>query len=296
MKVGEDVAATSAKQKEINVLIASPRSLVREAFDRLIARADLVVVGKGKSFTAFDEFDEEDAERAREVGLIIGIFDSHQDTREALLDLKGERSRFAEAKVIVLTTSISSALLRAAVEASVDAILTTDISPMVLQRAIDLVILGQRLLPTGMEELLDTTPLHLEATQRMPSLDVAPHQSPDRNRATVLSPREHEILQKLVDGCSNKVIARELSIAEATVKAHVKALLRKTKMENRTQAAIWALKVQFQGGVNIEKVKPETEPSPSTDPSQLGDPRQIESFIDTSPIRVDQTILMEQQL
>jgi DNA-binding NarL/FixJ family response regulator len=55
-----------------------------------------------------------------------------------------------------------------------------------------------------------------------------------------LSPREKAILYGLMDGCSNKVIARKLNVAEATIKVHVKAVLRKLRMNNRTQAAIWA--------------------------------------------------------
>jgi DNA-binding CsgD family transcriptional regulator len=62
-----------------------------------------------------------------------------------------------------------------------------------------------------------------------------------RLRATTLSPREHEILRHLVDGLPNKAIARALDITEATVKVHIKGLLRKMNMTNRTQAAVWAL-------------------------------------------------------
>ena len=43
-----------------------------------------------------------------------------------------------------------------------------------------------------------------------------------------------------MQGSPNKVIARELDVAEATVKVHVKAILRKIQVSNRTQAAIWA--------------------------------------------------------
>ena len=46
----------------------------------------------------------------------------------------------------------------------------------------------------------------------------------------------------LVDGAPNKVIAQRLQITEATVKVHVKAILRKIRVKNRTQAAIWAAK------------------------------------------------------
>jgi two-component system nitrate/nitrite response regulator NarL len=55
-----------------------------------------------------------------------------------------------------------------------------------------------------------------------------------------LSPRETQILRCLTQGVSNKLIARELGLSEATVKVHLKAILRKVKVGNRTQAAIWA--------------------------------------------------------
>jgi two-component system nitrate/nitrite response regulator NarL len=41
-------------------------------------------------------------------------------------------------------------------------------------------------------------------------------------------------------GSSNKIIARNLDITEATIKVHVKAILRKIRVANRTQAAVWA--------------------------------------------------------
>ena len=59
--------------------------------------------------------------------------------------------------------------------------------------------------------------------------------------APQLSPREKTILRCLVEGDTNKSIARKIDIAEATVKVHVKAILRKIRVQNRTQAAIWAM-------------------------------------------------------
>jgi two-component system nitrate/nitrite response regulator NarL len=56
-----------------------------------------------------------------------------------------------------------------------------------------------------------------------------------------LSPREKSILHCLIEGASNKSIARKIDIAEATVKVHVKAILRKIRVQNRTQAAIWGM-------------------------------------------------------
>ena len=65
-----------------------------------------------------------------------------------------------------------------------------------------------------------------------------------RNENTLapqLSTREKSILCCLIEGDSNKCIARKIDIAEATVKVHVKAILRKIRVHNRTQAAIWGM-------------------------------------------------------
>jgi len=56
-----------------------------------------------------------------------------------------------------------------------------------------------------------------------------------------ISEREGRILHHLLSGHSNKTIARQLAISEATVKVHMKAVLRKLNVRNRTQAAIWAV-------------------------------------------------------
>lgn len=73
-----------------------------------------------------------------------------------------------------------------------------------------------------------------------------------------LSPRETQVLTNLAEGKSNKVIARICHISEATVKVHLKAILRKTKAHNRTQAAIWAIQHGVRdysdGGAAIERL------------------------------------------
>ncbi len=56
-----------------------------------------------------------------------------------------------------------------------------------------------------------------------------------------LSPRQKAILKLVTAGASNKEIARNLDISEGTVKVHIKAILRRIAVKNRTQAAIWAL-------------------------------------------------------
>jgi two-component system nitrate/nitrite response regulator NarL len=74
---------------------------------------------------------------------------------------------------------------------------------------------------------------------------VAAHRATPYTRLNEPSPREKEILRCLVSGYPNKVIARHLGITEATVKVHLKHLLKKLRAENRTQAAIWALNAGY---------------------------------------------------
>ena len=65
--------------------------------------------------------------------------------------------------------------------------------------------------------------------------------TPSAPAGPALSPREREILQHLARGASNKEIARDLDVAESTVKIHVQHILRKLDLTSRVQAAVWAV-------------------------------------------------------
>ena len=73
--------------------------------------------------------------------------------------------------------------------------------------------------------------------QRLPAL----------RRYQRLTEREVQILHSLVQGHSNRMIARTCDITEATVKVHMKSILRKIGVKNRTQAAIWAKENGYAG-------------------------------------------------
>jgi len=90
--------------------------------------------------------------------------------------------------------------------------------------------------------------------------------SSDATRNLGLSDREKQILQCLVEGFANKLIARRLEIAEATVKVHIKGLLRKINVSNRTQAAIWALNQSV-------AARPQTSPALGASEDRAGERR-----------------------
>jgi two-component system nitrate/nitrite response regulator NarL len=88
-----------------------------------------------------------------------------------------------------------------------------------------------------------------------------------------LSARQQSILCCLIQGDSNKTIARKMAIAEATVKVHVKAILRRTRVHNRTQAAIWAMSngpfITAKDDSSPELAKLAVEPFPTLDVAQV---------------------------
>ena len=112
----------------------------------------------------------------------------------------------------------------AAFHAGADAYLMKSISCEVLLKTLDLVILGEPVYPAATLSSL-----------RGKSTLV------DSKSSKILSCRELAILRCLMDGSPNKVIARKLEIAKATVKVHIKTILRKIQAKNRTQAAIWGM-------------------------------------------------------
>ena len=143
-------------------------------------------------------------------------------------DLQQLRSAYPEARIVVLASDFAVDALRDAMNAGADGYLMKDVSPEALLQSLELVMMGEKVFPTNLAAML----LDMNV--------IAPQHS-----VRGLSPREQEILQALVTGSSNKLIAIKLGITEATVKVHLKTLLRKLDVNNRTQAAIWAMNNGF---------------------------------------------------
>jgi NarL family two-component system response regulator LiaR len=80
--------------------------------------------------------------------------------------------------------------------------------------------------------------------QLLTRLTAALRRPPPPDPLQPLSPREREVLQLIAQGRSNRQIARDLAIGEETVKTHVRAILAKLGLQDRVQAAIFALRHQ----------------------------------------------------
>jgi len=128
------------------------------------------------------------------------------------------RKEFPNARMIALTTYVGDEDIRRALTAGVHAYLTKDVLHDELLKAIRAVHAGQTYLPAAVAASL---------AAQMPRPD--------------LSAREVQVLELIVQGLANKQIAYSLSIAEHTVKNHVKNILSKLGVQDRTQAATAAI-------------------------------------------------------
>lgn len=131
------------------------------------------------------------------------------------------------AKIVALANGVDGIDVDDQKIASLSGILTYDLSADAFVQSLRLICAGERVFPREL------------TVERRPE---GPSSAADvRSDNSRLSPREREVLSHLVDGHSNKAIGRLLGMTEATVKVHLKSVLRKIRVENRTQAAIWAL-------------------------------------------------------
>jgi two-component system, NarL family, nitrate/nitrite response regulator NarL len=140
-------------------------------------------------------------------------------------------------RIVVMADHFELDTLMSAREAGADGILLTTIDHHILVRSLELVMLGEVVVSSALTREILIHACHDAAGQ--PPSRMAAKKLPDP-KCHKLSSRETEILHCLTEGSPNKVIARKLNLCEATVKVHIKSILRKIGVFNRTQAAIWA--------------------------------------------------------
>ncbi|WNO54216.1 response regulator transcription factor [Stakelama saccharophila] len=145
-------------------------------------------------------------------------------------DIRGLQARYPGSRIVLLAENFDFDNMVAAFRAGAHGYIVKDIPCESLVGSLQLVALGERVLPGALVDRLPSSPAIGSA------LPAASGEIQE-----LLSDREIEILRCLVIGYPNKLISRRLDISEATVKVHVKAILRKLKVQNRTQAAIYAL-------------------------------------------------------
>lgn len=203
------------------LLIIDDHPLFRRGVIQLIREApEFEVVGEASS-------GQEGIELAQRLDPDMILLDLNMKDMSGVDVLKVIKAGGSDARVVMLTVSDAEADLVASLRAGADGYLLKEMEPEDLLMKLREAAAGQVTLTERLTALL----AHSLRTERQP-------RDPD---AAGLTGQERRILDLIAAGKSNKMIARELDIAEGTVKVHVKHLLRKLNLRSRVEAAVWAI-------------------------------------------------------
>jgi NarL family two-component system response regulator LiaR len=205
----------------IRVLIADDHAVVRQGLKTFLELQDDIEVvedvADGEAAVAAVEREAPDV-------VLMDLVMPGVDGVEAIRRIKEARP---QARVLVLSSFLDDERLFPAVRAGAAGYLLKDVEPRELVKAIRTVHGGEALLhPAVAARLMD---------------EFAARPAPEPT-ADGLTDREREVLTLIARGLANKLIARELSISEKTVKAHVSSILGKLGVSDRTQAALYAVR------------------------------------------------------
>lgn len=229
--------------RHVPTFVVDQSTLIREGLIRILAGTRYRVSAAG---SAIQEIGKK-ALHGEDILVLLGS-DAHSDPDFA--QLRSFKLEYEKAKVIVLSELCSPHDLALAITAGADGFLSKQISSDALLKTIDLVWIGETVIPSSCLRMIinHDEPACCVAASTAPAPDLDEHivaqpapSGMNFDRLHRLSCKEQLILQCLTQGASNKSIARELNMAEATVKVHIKGILRKIRVSNRTQAAVWAL-------------------------------------------------------
>jgi two-component system NarL family response regulator len=196
----------------IRILVAEDHLVARVGVTTIVnMQPDMTVVGEASN-------GQQAVEMYRKLLPDVTLLDLRMPGMGGVEAAAAIRKEFSDARMIALTTYGGDEDIRRALSAGVQAYLTKDVLHDELLKAIRAVHAGQTYLPSAVAAAL---------AAQLPRPD--------------LSAREIQVLELIVRGLANKQIAYTLSIAEHTVKNHVKNILSKLGVQDRTQAATAAI-------------------------------------------------------
>ncbi len=216
------------------VLVADDHPLFREALRNAVARAlPTATIREAESVDALYALIE------RESDADLLLLDLTMPGAHGFSALVHLRAHYPQLPVMVVSAREEPAVMRRALDHGAVGFLPKSADAGTLGEAIDAVLAGDRWAPAS--------------ALKAPAAGAEEHDAAQRVRD--LTPQQFRVLQMLGDGLLNKQIAYELGVSEATIKAHMTAILRKLGASNRTQAVLIAGKL----AIDPEAVMPPLE-------------------------------------
>lgn len=170
---------------------------------------------------------------------IIGVQHSLAPLRS---DIEKLKRLFPKSFIVLLSDTVDHDEVTRALRANVHGFIPKTTRPEAMIKLLELIALGEQAFPARALLNGSSSPLKVYDPSHYNG-----HGNHVQEKICNLSSREMEVLCWLGEGKSNKEIARLLAISDATVKVHVKAILRKLQVKNRTKAALWITESGFAG-------------------------------------------------
>jgi NarL family two-component system response regulator LiaR len=213
----------------IRVLLVDDHAVVREGLRAFLAlQQGLEIVGEAADGA-------EAVEQAQRLAPDVILMDLVMPGLDGVGAMQELRVQAPDSRVIVLTSFLEDERLLPAIQAGAAGYLLKNVEPSVLAEAI-------RVAHAGGQAIIDPT-----VASRLVQA-IADDSRPRLQEPESLTRREHDVLELIARGRSNKRIALELGISEKTVKTHVGHLLAKLGVTDRTQAALLAVREGLVGG------------------------------------------------
>jgi two-component system nitrate/nitrite response regulator NarL len=218
-----------AARMSVILIVANP--LLREGLTRVLERTRFRIVKSGNSLRTLAPLPEGAPDL-----VLIG---AEEEPAATVRELEICRERYPSARRVVFEEHSDRNQSAMMIEAGVSAYFGRAVTIESFLKSLELVMLGATVFSSPIKPFAvshdrseEKDSVAITASANISGIDQTSHR---------LSKREVAILRCLVQGDSNKIIARRFQIAEGTVKVHIKAILRKIQVANRTQAAIWAM-------------------------------------------------------
>ena len=207
------------------LLVVDDHTLVREGIVRLLSdQSEIEVVGEAANgFEAIA--------KARELNVDVVLMDLYMPGLDGVATTRLIRREIPNVAVIVLTASDDEDDLFEAIQAGARGYILKSVDNAAFLRQLNQVVSGG----VGMAEEVTTKLVTGLARRGAETLN------PDHTVREALTKREKEVLVQISKGTTNREIASALYISENTVRAHVRTLMQKLQLENRTQLAVYGV-------------------------------------------------------
>jgi len=233
-------------QQNVNnwtIFLVEPNKLWQEGLGRVLSDYGYQVSGSfdglDRTFDALDQAQAQAQAQAKAQPDIV-LIDAAVIQDDSATTFQAIRDRVHDVKITVFVDPNAPRNALRCFAAGADGCLMKDMSGAAMASCLRLVTLGERVFPSSlMPSLASDVAVGSSAGWRKPSVNNLA--DPDN---TKFSARELEILTYVAAGQSNKEIAHHTDLTEATVKVYMRNILRRLRVNNRTQAAIWALRHQ----------------------------------------------------